>query len=166
MDDGTKVCTKCSERLPLDRFYRHSQSRDGLHPSCKTCHNLVTRAWCVKNAERQREYQRAFKAAEYRRDPEYALARARAWRAVNPDRVKFSDAKKRRVRRAASSVPFTIDQLAAKFAYWGNRCWMCGGPPESVDHVKPLSKGGPHMLANLRPCCLSCNSRKRNRWPL
>lgn len=44
--------------------------------------------------------------------------------------------------------------------YWGNRCWMCGGPYEEADHVIPLALGGPHCLANLRPACKSCNSAK------
>ncbi|MGX7727586.1 HNH endonuclease [Rhodococcus sp. 5G237] len=35
----------------------------------------------------------------------------------------------------------------------------------TVDHVKPINKGGPHMLANLRPACGPCNSRKRDQWP-
>jgi len=51
-------------------------------------------------------------------------------------------------------------------SYWGNKCWMCEGPFEHVDHVKPLSKGGPHILANLRPACASCNASKNDRWPL
>ncbi|WP_349257835.1 HNH endonuclease [Iamia sp.] len=42
---------------------------------------------------------------------------------------------------------------------------MCGVEADSIDHVKPLSKGGAHMLSNLRPSCRSCNSRKGARWP-
>lgn len=68
--------------------------------------------------------------------------------------------------RAATVAPFTREQLAARMAYFGNRCWICAGPFEQVDHVKPLAKGGPHMLANLRPSCAPCNNRKRARWPL
>ena len=58
-----------------------------------------------------------------------------------------------------------LQQLAAKLSYWGNRCWLCRGPATQVDHVKPLAKGGPHCLANLRPICGSCNSRKQDTWP-
>jgi 5-methylcytosine-specific restriction endonuclease McrA len=41
---------------------------------------------------------------------------------------------------------------------------MCGGPATSIDHVKPLSKGGQNLLANLRPACISCNARKGGKW--
>lgn len=64
-------------------------------------------------------------------------------------------------------VPFTSEQKAARFALWGGRCWMCGvADSTSEDHVKPISKGGSHCLANLRPICLSCNASKGGRWPL
>lgn len=64
-------------------------------------------------------------------------------------------------------LDFTADQRTARFALWGGRCWICGiaGATE-VDHVKPISKGGSHCLANLRPICKKCNTRKRNVWPL
>jgi len=68
-------------------------------------------------------------------------------------------------KQAALTIPFTAQQLDQKLAYWGNRCWICNGPQEQVDHVIPLSKDGPHCLANLRPICVRCNSRKRDRWP-
>lgn len=81
-------------------------------------------------------------------DPEYHAARSR-WRAM---------------RRAAVTFPFTGEQFASKLAYWGNACWMCGADACSLDHVKPVSKGGPHMLANFRPACRSCNSSKGAKW--
>jgi hypothetical protein len=74
-------------------------------------------------------------------------------------------AKKMRRRRGAPRIPYTVDQLAAKLRYWGDRCWICHASAEAVDHVKPLSKGGWWMLANLRPICNYCNGRKHNRWP-
>ncbi|MBT2266408.1 HNH endonuclease [Rhodococcus erythropolis] len=43
---------------------------------------------------------------------------------------------------------------------------MCGGPYQHLDHVKPLSAGGPHMLSNLRPSCADCNLSKGAKWPL
>ncbi|ANA86646.1 HNH endonuclease [Gordonia phage ClubL] len=56
---------------------------------------------------------------------------------------------------------------SAKVEYWGGRCWMCGSVPAVIemDHVKPVSRGGCHIIANLRPACRSCNARKGNRWP-
>lgn len=34
----------------------------------------------------------------------------------------------------------------------------------SIDHITPLSKGGPHVDENLQAAHYGCNSRKGNRW--
>ena len=60
-------------------------------------------------------------------------------------------------------VPFTEKQLDARMSVFGYRCAYCGGPFEHVDHVKPLSKGGPHCLSNLRPACAPCNGGKADK---
>jgi hypothetical protein len=39
-------------------------------------------------------------------------------------------------------------------------CLYCGDPSESIDHVHPLSRGGPSVTENCVPSCLSCNGRK------
>lgn len=89
----------------------------------------------------------------------------REWAARNPEAVRMRGAAKRVKRQSAPSLPFTVEQLADRMRYWGNRCWMCGGPFEAIDHVKPLSKGGWHALMNLRPACSPCNGSKGARWP-
>lgn len=76
-------------------------------------------------------------------------------------------AHRRRIRMAGvASVPFTFEQVLARFAMFGDRCWMCGvaGVDLHMDHVKPVARGGPHMLSNIRPACKPCNSRKSDRW--
>ncbi len=98
-------------------------------------------------------------------DPEAARAKNNAYRAANPEKMAVWDKRKRALRRGAPRIKYTAAQLAAKIAYWGNKCWMCGGPVESIDHVKPVTKGGWDALCNLRPACSSCNSSKRNKWP-
>lgn len=56
---------------------------------------------------------------------------------------------------------------ARVFARLGRRCLVptadgspCGAPAASVDHIVPRSQGGTEALANLRPACKSCNSRR------
>ena len=39
------------------------------------------------------------------------------------------------------------------------------GTDMTMDHVIPMSAGGPHDLANLVVCCQSCNSSKKNKLP-
>jgi 5-methylcytosine-specific restriction endonuclease McrA len=57
----------------------------------------------------------------------------------------------------------TFEQVAARVAYYGWRCYLCGRKYEALDHVIPLSKGGSNWPANLRPICKRCNSSKKDR---
>jgi 5-methylcytosine-specific restriction endonuclease McrA len=103
-------------------------------------------------------------AAKFARNPEAQRAANRA----NYRRVGSVEWEKYRTTRAIP-LPFrqftTAAKIEARMAYWGNKCWVCGGPEEERDHVKPLGKGGLHLPANLRPICGRCNRSKSDRWP-
>lgn len=51
------------------------------------------------------------------------------------------------------------------------RCYLCGGIASLVDHVIPLSEGGPDTWENCRAICEPCHDEKtqaeaqRARWP-
>ena len=143
--------------------------------------------WQAENREKLREYHRRWREA----NPGAAAAATRRWVENNPEAYDAAckrarqkalaspvhrenvrqAAQRRRARKiAAPSVPFTSEQWEQKVAYWGNRCYLqipgiCTGGVEQAEHVKPLSKGGAHMLANLRPACAPCNRRKWDQWP-
>ncbi len=87
------------------------------------------------------------------------------WRAANAEKLRDAQ-QRRRIRKAGNlSLPISPEDLAAKVAYWGSQCWICRGPYESIDHVKPIDAGGAHILSNMRPCCIRCNSSKGHKWP-
>lgn len=68
-------------------------------------------------------------------------------------------------RKGSAVVDFSEQQLIARIEYFGGKCWMCGAEWEHLDHIKPIGKGGPHMLANIRPACSTCNKMKGQAWP-
>lgn len=51
----------------------------------------------------------------------------------------------------------------AVFVRDGHRCQYCGASAESIDHVVPTSKGGPHEWENVVACCRRCNAAKEDR---
>lgn len=189
-------CTQCNEWLSLGDFYAEHRSKSGYRSCCKRCHcaNVKRRAddpatrhqirayqaeYRERNRENARQRTAAYVAANpdrvresmarYRSDPanrKLARQRARNFRLANPD-LRAEYEKRRRGRKKSTVIGFiTPSQLAAKMAYWGDRCWMCRSADDlQVDHVKPLSKGGAHILANLRPACRACNLAKSDRWP-
>jgi 5-methylcytosine-specific restriction endonuclease McrA len=62
------------------------------------------------------------------------------------------------VRRAALS-------RRAIFARDDHRCQYCGERADSIDHVVPRSRGGPHCWENVAAACRPCNMSKRDRTP-
>lgn len=69
-------------------------------------------------------------------------------------------------RRCPDGAVIDPDDLKARMSMFGHSCWMCGCEEEAIDHVKPLSAGGQHILSNLRPICAPCNHKKHASWPL
>ncbi len=166
---------------PYCRDCKRAKDR-AYHARNKAARNSAGRAQYARNPQPYKD--RA--TAAYTADPDTVKQRASVWRKANPERRKqiASRSAKRRhelsperrrevwrrrhaaVKRGVAVYQFTAADVALKVAYWGSACWVCRGPYQAIDHVKPLRKGGPHMLANLRPVCTSCNTRKLDRWPL
>jgi len=94
-----------------------------------------------------------------------------AWRAIERAGVKARSRLNRERRRvieltAPGAGYTTPEHIAGRWAMWGDRCYLCGDPATATDHVIPLSYGGTHWPANLRPICTWCNSSKAHHWPL
>lgn len=123
--------------------YARILERRAVHKA--EAHQLARLRWAAANGER--------------------IANARRARyAANPLKANENTRRYRARKTGAATMQFTRAQLSARLEVWGGKCWMCGAPATSVDHVKPLIAGGPHILANFRPACGSCNSAKGGRW--
>lgn len=147
------------QKRAYNKAYRERLKRDfperlrAYRLKHRETHLKCTRAWKAANPDRVREHNRAAGARRYQRDRTKVLLRSAI---VNM---------RGRVQRGSAKVPFNSDQLAQKLAYWGDKCYICGTRENlSVDHVKPVKRGGATLLCNLRPCCRSCNSRKGAGW--
>lgn len=114
--------------------------------------------WRAKYAEYTRKW---------RADPENAK-RSRAavsrWATSPEGRICKSAHQRKRKALVVANVGVSTEQIRARIDYFGGRCWVCGDPATTVDHVKPLSKGGLHLASNMRPACGPCNFRKHARW--
>jgi 5-methylcytosine-specific restriction endonuclease McrA len=160
-----KPCGKCKKTKPLTEFHKNRAMRGGLDNYCKPCKRMSGVQYKQRHMAEFKAYQAAYRAAnrdrriavnkQYKQDhPEWAAADNR------------NSSRKRRAHvKGVLCIRFTKEQLRQKMEYWGNRCWMCNGPFEEVDHVKPIARGGPEILANQRPACKPCNYSKRAKWP-
>jgi 5-methylcytosine-specific restriction endonuclease McrA len=100
--------------------------------------------------------------AEHYRSRRRALWRARYQR--NPDlRLYTREKSKRRKAKARGQTPLQIPVAAIKrrFAEFGNCCAYCSATGDmNLEHVIPISQGGPHDIGNIIPACFSCNMNK------
>lgn len=85
----------------------------------------------------EREYQRLQQRKRIRRQQEAAL------------RVDLTVTQERRLRAAATHCSYCGEELTSE--------------SRTLDHVVPLSKGGPHSTDNVVPACRSCNSRLQDK---
>lgn len=119
------------------------------------------RRYRAENAEVHRDYQRQYRIE----NREKVREDSRRWLHENAERAAEYARKRRALMRDAAITKFTQEQLQQRVAYYGGKCWICREADyEHMDHVKPLSKGGPHCLANLRPACAACNIQKSAAW--
>lgn len=156
-----RVCPRCKESKCEELFNKGY---------CKPCNAIRYREYKEKNRDKELARKKAYrdankaKIAEYQKtyQASYNLKNPH-WRHRYPEAAKAQDTRRRGYRTAET---FPIGVLSEKLAYWGGLCWMCRvAPHEHWDHVKPLSKGGLHLLSNLRPSCAKCNLEKSDQWP-
>lgn len=102
---------------------------------------------------------------------ERVVARQRERRRSDADyqaQVKAKRIRRDRAQRGTQVVPVNRERVAERDGW---RCAICGGGVTranwSLDHVMPLSKGGPHTYENVVLAHRSCNSRRgAGRFPV
>jgi 5-methylcytosine-specific restriction endonuclease McrA len=185
-DSHGKVCPRCSVPKPLADYRKDKTRPDGRGSWCRSCCREYEKQLYARDPEKYKQAVAARKAA----DPEKVRARDRSynqrhaathrarsslWSKSNPERRKVIrqrweqnnkvyaclKAGRRRALVLSRQVgAVTPEGVAQRVEMYGGMCAYCGGPYEHLDHVKPLNRGGPHMLGNLRPSCSKCNQEK------
>lgn len=172
-------CPRCDTVKPLSGFEKGAR-KDGTHTYCRECMKAYKRERYAKNPGPERERCRAYNKANphvpreamrrmREKDPAGSLAKAREWRAANPEKVSAHDAKKHAIRRgAARGGRVTAAEWATIKERHQHRCAYCGCKPGrlTMDHIIPLARGGQHEPGNIAPACSRCNSRKHAANPI
>lgn len=139
----TKTCSKeCRDiKTKRDSKVRYVDNSEALKEKSKNYYYL--------NRDSKIEYARKY-ASEHREES---------------NQYKYRCADKRKRLTSGKSIPYSLEQLNARWEYFGNKCYLCGEAGTlTKDHVKPISKGGWDCLSNLRPAHQSCNSKKNSKW--
>ena len=114
------------------------------------------------NPEKQNKASRKWQ----RKNPDKVKAWAKRWRDNNPDKVRLFS-QKRDFRKRNAEGDFTLGEWNSKLEEYNYRCAYCGCELDTdiitIDHVIPISRGGPNYIENLVPACRSCNSKKHTK---
>lgn len=144
----TKTCVNCGGNEPDVKF-------SGTHRKCNRCRNVESRAYLAeyqrKNRAKNRERHR-LATRKYREEqphiPFYTTSRYQA-RKIDV----YSDLTK--------EDAYDVYHSPDKCAYCGKERTDTDGPRSyHIDHVIPMSQGGPNSRWNLVKTCISCNTSK------
>jgi 5-methylcytosine-specific restriction endonuclease McrA len=186
-----KTCTKCKQPKPTSDFYKDSNT-GGLRAACKSCvkkfnndkrqanpesYRKQNLAYYYKNKDALNEYRRAKWPEVYEHTKTHRSAKDKKYRTENPDKINGIARRKRAKKRANGWEKYTEAQV---LELYGTNCHICGDSINlslnrkigsdswemslHIDHVIPISKGGPDTLANVKPAHGICNSRKRDKY--
>lgn len=102
-NERMKTCKKCGETKALAEFHRAPQNKDGRSGGCKSCDNVLKRAWKTANLERHTE-------------------NGRRWREANPELAR--ELKRRSVLQSKYGI--TPAEYREMLASQNGGCACCG----------------------------------------
>jgi len=145
------------------------------------------KVWTEKNLERVKETRKAWieinreKVAEknkiwYEKNRDRLIEEKKIYRKNNPEKGRSYVRKRRALRKNNGQEPYTEDQV---LNLYGDNCHICQNPIDlsanravghpgwemalHIDHIVPISKGGPDTLENVKPAHGLCNLSKSSK---
>jgi len=90
---------------------------------------------------------------------------SKKYRQTGKGRIANKNGKARRRSYLENAGSFTLNEWLDKVKEFDNKCAICKKMLKlTVDHIKPVSRGGMNTIDNIQPLCKSCNSKKSNKY--
>ena len=146
---------------------------------CKPCSKSASAAWYMANPDRAKATAAAWQAA----NPIRNKANMDAWRAANLDKNRASAAawakansesrrihrQNREARKRENGGTLSKGLARRLFVLQRGKCPCCNlplGTDYHLDHIIPISMGGPNIDANIQLLRQSCNKQKHAKHPV
>ena len=157
---NTKICSKCKEEKPRVEFHRKRCSNDGLQSSCKSCEIQRKQDYRSKNKKLISESGRAYKKRNRERinaynRAHYKLNKGSYFARIAKRRAKLLDNTPQDILRCSTENQRVIEVYKLREVIS-----KATGVKHHVDHIWPLSKGGPHWSGNLQIITAEENFKK------
>lgn len=178
-DGLASYCRPCSRKRKREQYAQHAEAhnaRTGAYYRANRDDILAQQAqYRAENADRILAYEdersgrpeRVEQRRErYLRNRDQTQAEVRDWFRAHPSHSNKWRAQQRLIAHgfpevAAAAELVDLDEMHERH---DGRCGICGNPVArfdmTVDHIKPVSLGGPHNEANCQPAHLRCNQAK------
>ena len=173
-----KKCSTCKIEKPLECFGKDKRSKTGLRSQCKECEKKY-RINGEKNRDpiKKREYAKRYRETHKEKE----RRRLDKWKRENPEKYKAYKTTTKSFRRSKVSDGDRDITLLKLFHRDKGICKICGQICDyhdyeirdkvfiagnlypSIDHIKPLSKGGYHTWENIQLAHKVCNSIKNTK---
>lgn len=171
-EDGTRTCTACGQRLPLDAYDLDSNATLGRRSHCKPCRSARMKAWYAANRERQAQRQAERFATNRDAIRLQDMARYERHKDKRIALVVEAGHRRRALKRGApADRGITVTALRKRD---GDTCCYCScvmvfrvasgrefiSTKATVEHRVALARGGSHTWDNVALACWQCNVRK------
>ena len=171
-EDGTRTCTKCEKRLPINNFHKDKTATGGVRATCKDCRIDHVKGWYQDNRERQ-----AGKEKKRRLANEEKYTEKEKIRYIKDREKRIELATEHSHRRKARKLETVIEKGISKKALkkkFGTKCHYCKKEMDfsvgvgrkfnkdmaTIEHLIPLARGGEHTWENTVLACRHCNISK------
>jgi 5-methylcytosine-specific restriction endonuclease McrA len=157
-----KTCSSCGTTKSVEDFAKQRQGKYGRKAMCKTCASAYRKNYYEMNRAEALQQRKTY----YEVNRERYAERERRRRQDKPEYFRQAEALRRSRKKHAVSQRWKVDHSLG----YDGLCWWCGTKLEQhstqVDHVMPISLGGPADETNEVLACVACNKRKYKKHPL
>jgi 5-methylcytosine-specific restriction endonuclease McrA len=169
-------CKDCHCRITVANYYaNHEEKKKKFRETMRVKYWSDPEKYRAKrkrdyraNLQTERERSRLYDAKRreqrkaYReRMKDHRKAYNAAWKKANKDKVNLQN-HRRRVNLEVGGGHYTPQQWERLKRKYGHRCLCCREKDVAltVDHVRPVSRGGSNDIGNIQPLCFDCNNSK------
>ena len=147
-----KRCPSCQETKPFSEYYKAKRRKHGVQAFCKVCHTAKTKRWYYSDDihDRQLKIRKEWRDENKDRKRELGIA----WRKKNHSLMAEYRSYHRQLR--IDAVPVHLVECETEKKRVRDIYKLCTliskatGIAHHVDHMWPVSKGGPHWSGNMQ----------------
>jgi len=142
-----KTCSKCLDSKLSTDFYVDKQKSDGLTSRCKTCIKPANNLYSKENRASRNLYSKS----HYVRNRGLRLEQNSIWAKNNRDKKNAHWRKRQEMKLNQTPEMFDDEKRLIESLYLkSKKLTRETGVLHHVDHIVPISMGGPHCYLNLQ----------------